>query len=163
MDVLIEQALARLQLLEDERAILATLYRYGHCYDYNDYEGWVDCFTEDAVYDVVDAGGETIIACRGRSELTEQTKGHKHALARWTQHLLIEPLITIAGDRAESVAYFVRTDDRGGRPYISTTGRYHDELQRCADGKWRFAVRRALMEAQDHPESPAGDPATADT
>jgi hypothetical protein len=160
----LERALARLQVLEDERAISWTLYRYGHCYDYNEYENWVDCFTEDASYDVIDARGETIISCRGRAALYEQTKGHKHALSRWTQHLLMEPIITIDGDRAESVAYFVRTDDVEGRPYISTTGRYHDELQRCDDGKWRFASRRANMEAQYYPDlSPSDVPGSAGT
>src|SRR5262249_35391909 len=42
----------RLDALEAERAILDTLYRYGHTIDYGDEAGWVDCFTTDAVYDV---------------------------------------------------------------------------------------------------------------
>ena len=37
----------RLKLLEDERAILRTLYRYGHGVDAGEEEAWVDCFTED--------------------------------------------------------------------------------------------------------------------
>ena len=156
----LERALVRLQALEDQRAILRTLYQYGHCYDYNDYEGFVDCFTEDALYDVMDASGQTIIACRGSAELNDQTRGHSHALSRWTQHLLMEPMVTIDGDTAQSVAYFVRTDDVDGRPYISTTGRYHDELRRCTDGKWRFATRRAYMEAQEYREPLPDNPTT---
>jgi hypothetical protein len=152
----LERALARLEVLEAESAILRTLYQYGHCYDYNEYENWVDCFTDDASYDVIDARGDTIISCRGRASLYEQTKGHKHALSRWTQHLLMEPMITIDGDRAQSVAYFVRTDDVEGRPYISTTGRYHDGLRRGDDGKWRIASRRANMEAQYFPDPSLG-------
>jgi hypothetical protein len=144
----LEWALGRLQVLEDERGILQTLYGYGHCYDYNDHEGWVDCFIDDASYDVITGDGRTIIACRGRRELDEHIRGHNHAIGRWTQHLLVEPIIHINGDDASSVAYFVRVDDRGATPYISTTGRYHDELRRCEDGTWRFVSRTANMEAQ---------------
>jgi 3-phenylpropionate/cinnamic acid dioxygenase small subunit len=43
---------ARIALLEDEQAILKNLYRYGHSIDYGDEEAWVDCFTEDGVFDV---------------------------------------------------------------------------------------------------------------
>jgi hypothetical protein len=145
----LELALGRLQAVEDQFAISRTLYKYGHTYDYDDYDGWLDCFTDDAVYDVVKADGEVIIACVGRAELDVQIRGHKHALNRFTQHLLIEPLIEVDGDRATSVAYFVRTDDRESKPYISASGRYHDELRRCDDGQWRFSSRRAQMEAQD--------------
>ena len=43
---------SRLALLEAESAILKNLYRYGHAIDYGDEEAWVDCFTEDGVFDV---------------------------------------------------------------------------------------------------------------
>ena len=46
----------RLQLLEDERAILATLYRYAHCIDYGLNAEWVDLFTGRAL--TTDAAGE---------------------------------------------------------------------------------------------------------
>lgn len=143
------RALERLQALEDERSVIRRLYAYGHCYDDEDHAGWVDCFTEDAEYDVITGDGVTIISCRGRKELEGQSRGHKHALGRWTQHLLVEPMIDVDGDRATSVAYFVRVDDRGAVPYVSATGRYHDELRRCEDGQWRFSRRVARMESQD--------------
>jgi hypothetical protein len=147
--------LDRLRALEDERAIQRTLFRYGYSYDAEDHERWVECFTDDAEYDVITGDGVTIISCRGREDLEAQSRGHKHALGQWTQHLLMEPMIDIEGDRATSVAYFVRTDDRGGIPYISACGRYHDELRRCDDGQWRFSRRVARMEAQDTRDFPS--------
>lgn len=145
----LEAVLARLRALEDERDVLRTIYQYGHSYDREDHDGWVDCFTNDAEYDVFLGDGTLAISCQGREELFAQSRGHRHALGRWTQHLLIEPVVELDGDLATSVAYFVRTDDRAAVPYISATGRYHDDLQRCADGKWRFTHRVARMEAQD--------------
>jgi len=34
-----------LKALEDKRAILNTLHAYGHCLDYGDEEGFMDCWT----------------------------------------------------------------------------------------------------------------------
>ena len=81
----------RLALLEDEQAILKNLYRYGHWIDYGDEEAWVDCFTEDGVFDV-------------RARLSHLPTRHQrprraacvHLAAHprtelWHKHLLIEP------------------------------------------------------------------------
>ena len=48
----VEELVRRLAALEAERAILRTLYRYGHSIDYGLEQEWVDCFTEDGVFDV---------------------------------------------------------------------------------------------------------------
>jgi hypothetical protein len=42
---------ARLQLLEDEQAILDTLHGYGHGLDYGLEDAWIDCWTPDAILD----------------------------------------------------------------------------------------------------------------
>ena len=48
----VQESVRRLAALEAERAILRTLYRYGHSIDYGLEQEWVDCFTEDGVFDV---------------------------------------------------------------------------------------------------------------
>ena len=40
---------SRLRALEDERAILDTLYAYAHSLDYGVRDEWGDCWSEDAV------------------------------------------------------------------------------------------------------------------
>ena len=42
----VQELLRRLAALEAERAILRTLYRYGHSIDYGLEQEWVDCFIE---------------------------------------------------------------------------------------------------------------------
>ena len=42
----------RLRKLEDEKAILDTLYAYGHHLDAGLEDAWIDCWTEDAVLGV---------------------------------------------------------------------------------------------------------------
>jgi len=69
------------------------------------------------------------------------------------QHALFNPIVSIDGDRATSVSGWAMLDrgGEGGRVRIAMTGRYHDALQRCSDGKWRFTSRRA--ETLARPES----------
>ena len=65
----------RLQALEDERAILETLYQYGHAMDYGPDADFVDCFTPDGLWDVrmrklPDGSFETDRVSVGRDGLT---------------------------------------------------------------------------------------------
>ena len=69
--------IARIRALEAERAVLATLYRYGHTIGVGDEDGWLDCFAPDGVFDVrrrvvaspcgrvigLDAGEARIVGC----------------------------------------------------------------------------------------------------
>ena len=50
---------ARLTQLEDERAILDTLHRYGQAIDRNQAEEWASLFTEDGVFHCTDRAGAT--------------------------------------------------------------------------------------------------------
>ncbi|MBM3347892.1 MAG: nuclear transport factor 2 family protein, partial [Betaproteobacteria bacterium] len=80
----------RLQYLEDEQAILDTLYGYGHGLDYGHEDAWIDCWTEDAV---LDWPGRALM--RGHAELRAGFRKHTHAPQAWHKHLLVEPRIVI--------------------------------------------------------------------
>lgn len=144
----------RLQVLLDKRAILNTLHAYGHCLDYGDEEGFMDCWTADAVL------GWTVYAgpLHGHERIRAGFRAHTHAPDAWHKHLLAEPLISLHGDTARVHSMFFRLD-----PYVSTAGpeiyafgRYIDTLRRCADGRWRFTERVVEKEA-----ARAGTPALA--
>ncbi len=56
-----------LRALLDERAVLRTLHEYAHAMDGGDEAAWVDCFTADAVFDVVEVvGGRRVHREEGR-------------------------------------------------------------------------------------------------
>ncbi len=142
----------RLQVLEDKRAILNTLHAYGHCLDYGDEEGFMDCWTADAVL------GWTVYAgpLLGHERIRAGFRAHTHAPDAWHKHLLAEPQISLHGDTARVHSMFFRLD-----PYVSTAGpeiyafgRYIDTLRRCADGRWRFTERVVEKEAA-RAEAPA--------
>jgi len=147
----LDELTARLQALEAERAVLTTLYRYGHALDYGAEADWVDCFAAAAHYEIRDPGTGTTCTVRsydGRDELAAFAAGHTRAPERYHKHLVADPLIAVDGDHATAVSYFLRLDDVDGERVVYAFGRYRDELVRCADGRWRFAVRIAEVESR---------------
>ena len=141
--------LTRLKLLEDERAILRNLYRYGHSIDAGEEDEWVDCFTEDGHFF---AHGRhtthTALDVTGRPALKAFIAQHTRRPYLFHQHGLIEPLITVDGDRATCVSYLTVLMVHEGSPVQRVFGRYLDELVRSADGRWRFRVREAAIDGQ---------------
>jgi hypothetical protein len=147
----VQDLASRLQLLEDERGIRATLYRYGHSIDYGLEEEWVDCFLPDGRYvlryPTGAPAGRTPRVFQGRGEIAGFVAAHSRAPQRYHKHLLVEPVIAIDGDRATVSSYFVRVDAEGTQRVILAFGRYLDTMLRCADGLWRFAERIAEVES----------------
>jgi SnoaL-like domain len=144
-----EDLAARLAHLEDERAIMRTLQRYGHSIDYGLEEDWVDCFTDDGVFDVRARNGDVFVRCEGRDALLAFVQGHTRPPAAYHKHVVVDPMIEISGDSAHVDSYFARidADDDGGRAFVMAMGRYRDDLVRCPDGMWRISSR--LAEIQD--------------
>lgn len=154
----------RLKLLEEERAILSTLYTYGHTIDYGLKPEWVDCFTEDGVWKVQARGftppnialgplPENALTqpeggFKGREALTKMINAHSNAPAFWHKHFLSEPVIRLESDSKASVeSYFAFLVEDSNGPFIRGYGRYRDKMIKCSDGKWRFQERVAETES----------------
>lgn len=143
----------RVARLEDEREVLATLYRYGHTIDARQDDSWLELFTADGVYDIryePSAQSSTDRPHRrhvGAAELAEFITTHSRAYAHHHKHLLIEPLIEIDGTDAAVTSYFLRIDGIGGERVIYAFGRYVDRLTKGGDGRWRFASRIVRVES----------------
>jgi hypothetical protein len=144
---LVEERLSR---LEDERAVLAALYRYAHAIDYGDDATWVDCFTEAGAFDLrrrpnfQPGAGQRF---EGRDELAAFIATHPNAPAVYTKHVVVEPIIAIDGDTATVVSYLFRLDEHDGEPYVFVFGRYRDRMARGPDGVWRFEERVVEIES----------------
>ena len=138
----------RVALLEDERGVLRRLHAYGHAIDYGDEAAWVDCFTDDGVFDIRSSMPDRprqVVS--GRAELQAFSSRHTRAPELWHKHMLVEPAITIDGDTARSDAYFAVLMEHEERPLLRVFGRYRDRLVRDPDGEWRFRERIAEIES----------------
>jgi hypothetical protein len=137
-----------LQLLLDERAVLRTLHEYAHAMDYGREDAWVDAFTPDAVFDVVEVvSGKRIHREDGRGDLAAYVASYPKP-PHFRKHVMVDPLIEIDGDEARVEAYWLllQRDDQSGRPLLVAFGHYVDRLVRHAD-RWRIAHRFAEVEA----------------
>jgi hypothetical protein len=137
----------RVAELDDHQQVLDSMYRYGHAVDYGLNAEWVDCFTPDGTF-VLSRRGQEALEFAGTRALSDFIAGHTNAPEFWHKHLLVEPRITIDGDRADVASYFVRIDRSGtGVNHIRSFGRYLDRLRRSDDGRWRFEHRIAETES----------------
>ena len=139
----------RLDRLEAERAIVATLSAYGHALDYGDRDQFLGCFTKDAAYVVaMRIDTENGFEFHGHDELTGYFDNHTHAPAAWHKHITTNSIVTVDGDQATANSYFVRVDAsaEAGAAFIVASGRYLDELVRDATGNWRIRSRRCEVE-----------------
>ena len=145
-DDLLVELLDRVRALEGERAVLDRLHAYGHTIDYGLQDAWLDCFTEDAVLEVV-RGTALSATHHGHRELTEFIRGHTRAPEVFHKHVLVEPRVRLSGSTAEVSSYFLRVDALEQKPVVRSFGRYLDRLRRCSDGAWRFTARVVEVEA----------------
>jgi len=133
--------------LEDREAIRDRMTTYGRAMDDGRADAFADCWTQDAVVELVAAPHRELAFPEGRFEGREAIMGwfagHTHAPDRFHQHRVHGPLIAVDGDRATVESDFERVDESPDGPLALSFGRYRDELVRCADGAWRFTVRRA--------------------
>jgi len=148
-DTAIDTVLERLDRLEAERAIVATLYAYGSALDYGDREQFLSCFTADADYVVaMRIHPEQGFSFHGHEELTGYFDGHTHAPAAWHKHVTVNPSVTVTGATATATSYFLRVDAGPERAdaVVMASGRYVDELVRDDAGRWRIRSRRCEVE-----------------
>lgn len=136
----------RLEVLEAERQILRTMYRYMHSMDYGHADEWVDCFTPDGTLHVHGRAGGTRRA-EGRTALAEFMTGHIRAAGQYNKHLLFDPILTVQGSEATAMSYIATLVEHDGKPAVGVFGRYLDRFVQCPDGVWRLKERRIEQEA----------------
>ncbi|MBI2867726.1 MAG: nuclear transport factor 2 family protein [Chloroflexi bacterium] len=132
---------ARVQALEDERAILHLFYLYSHIADFGPAEAWADCFTKNGVLEIRSRTGQSS-SHRGRTAITAFSASRAKAPEVYHLHLPLAPLITLNGDAATCLSYFASVEEGpNGEPYVRTFGRYHDTLVKEEAGLWRLKKR----------------------
>ena len=124
----------RIRKLEDLEAIRDIKHRYFIALDKKDWDGVVNCFTEDAIAEV------GLGTQRGHAEIAEMFQQVYVDTFDWWSHQASNPVIDITGDDTaigtwELEGFVVTQEPVTG---MWTAVFYEDEYRRTADG-WRIS------------------------
>lgn len=145
----------RLASIEARDGVLTTLHTLAQTIDYGEHERWVDCFTADGAFEMVEVRGTSHtrkVRHEGRAALSAMIGGHSSAPEHYHKHLTTVPLITLTGsDEATAVSYFARLDVGENGPFLWSFGRYLDRFRHEPDGAWRVVERVLEVESRAVP------------
>jgi len=127
----IMEALPEFRLLQDEMAIRSVLDEYCLRLEVNDFEEWLDLFTEDSVYEVYRR------TLTGRDEIRAMLSQAPHGV-----HIGGPARVVVDGDTAETVQNYLFV---GSKDAAWNMGWYFRTLVRKPEG-WRFSHTRVQMQ-----------------
>ena len=126
----------RVRILEEREKIEKLHSRYAYCCDERDWEGVLDCFTEDAVADYGPFG-----KYEGKKGITKFFKEIQATASSFTIHEMHNPIIEINGDEAKGRWYVgcASTIIKPGSPdrAVWIAGRYDNEFVK-ENGEWKY-------------------------
>jgi uncharacterized protein (TIGR02246 family) len=136
----IDELLARLRRLEDERDIARLIASYGPAVDAGDADAAAGLWASDGSYDV---DGWRM---QGRAEVHAMVRSsaHRKLVARGCCHFLGPCVVTVTGDSAVAVceSMVLVRDGEGYRVWRCTAN--HFALRRI-DGQWRIGARTSRV------------------
>jgi 3-phenylpropionate/cinnamic acid dioxygenase small subunit len=153
-DTAIAELAARIERLEAHTAIVTVLYRMAQTVDYGAHAEWLDCFTEDVSFQMVEVSStDRVVRVRhdGQAALAAFIPGHTHAPEHFHKHLVGDPIVEVDGATANVTSYLTRIDHGESGPYFWSFGRYLDTFRHCADGHWRVSSRIIEVESRAAP------------
>ena len=138
------------RILLEERAIIRAMHEYAHAMDSGDEQGWVDAFTSNAVFDVVEVvGGRRVHREDGHGDLAAYVAAYPKP-PHFRKHVVVDPVIDVDLDagRAHVESYWLlfQRDDDDGRPLVAAFGHYRDTMVK-EDGRWLIEERLADVQA----------------
>jgi ketosteroid isomerase-like protein len=127
--------------VEDKLAILECLAAYSHTLDNGDDEGWVQLFTEDAVWESYAAGADKpSIHYEGHTGIREFAAVMRARTGTQVRHLKVNTIfVELTAETARIRSNGVLTAKTPGQPpTIALTGIYAETLRKTPAG-WRIA------------------------
>jgi ketosteroid isomerase-like protein len=122
----------RIMVLEDKEEIRQLHREYIYFLANRQWDDLLDCFAEDASYDISDHGPRY-----GKKAIEDEVKGEFEYLVKPTHgHFSTQPVISVEGDRAH--AYWILFMFIPEQDVIWRQGRHVVEYERV-DGKWKIS------------------------
>ncbi|HJX12666.1 MAG TPA: nuclear transport factor 2 family protein [Dehalococcoidales bacterium] len=128
----------RVRTLEATEAIQKFHLNYIYLYNNHRHEEMVACFADDAVLDT-----GVFKTARGREEIARIFRDDIPRVNNWaTAHAVIQPMITVDGDRAKGlwIMYLIFYDVPTPKgPSVRMVQALHDCEYVKVDGEWKFS------------------------
>lgn len=135
----LEAMRARLQLLEDQMAIIQLTAQYGPNVDSGSAEATAQMWTADGTFDAVGA-----IAMHGHDEIAAMvdSAGHQNLIVNGCGHVLTTPHVVVDGDEAHGRSYAlnIRWDPTAERFWVARVSANTWRWRRTTEG-WRITER----------------------
>jgi len=146
---------ARVQALEDEKAIREVLVRYGETLDARDYAGYASLFAREGVWTggFGSFTGPAAIEAMLRENLGEPEPGYVNT---GSFHQMTTMVVDVDGDRATARSRYMFYTAEGERPRALLAGRYEDQFVR-ENGMWKITRRitHGVIPSRDGNAAPA--------
>ena len=126
--------------IEDREEVRVLHARYCLTIDTGRYEEWIDCFTEDGVFESPRFGKFS-----GRDGLKRFTALYKESLGgAQVQHIVANPAFDLDGSSGTGTSYLLYYHCKDGKVQQCTVGYYTDRLRKTPAG-WRFVNRQVTI------------------
>ena len=136
----------KLKVTEDIEEIKNLQYYYINCLSTHKWDEIVDCFTEDAEFDlrVVSKDGKTYGAFKkGKAEIAKEFKeGISKAHTGREGLFVVQPIIKVDGNTATGkwLSYFMHIRSGGMDPILHWMQGVYDCTYVKENGKWKFSI-----------------------
>ncbi len=134
---------SRIKVLEDIENIKKLMFNYTYWLDYGEVDKALDCFSDDAVYDVKVRGEmkeedtNFELYFEGIEQITNFYNSFVHQKDRFTaSHLILSPVVDVNGDRATGIFYLLEPTCIARAMWGH--GRYDMEFARFEGDKWKI-------------------------
>jgi len=129
--------------LEDREEIRDLYTLYSVTLDSGRYDEWIDCFTEDGIFQSQRFGKYA-----GREGLSKFVKIYRESLGgAQARHVITGVYFEIRGERAAGSCYLTYYHSKDGKTALAAVGHYEDELRKVG-GRWRFSSRRVSVDGR---------------
>ncbi len=126
---------------EDREQIRELYARYALYIDGAKFEEWINCFTEDGVFESPSLGKHA-----GHAALRKFCASYKESWAgAQVRHMMVNVSFDIHEDHAHGCCNLIYFHIKGGKAELTAVGGYRDELRKV-DGDWRFSHRRVYVD-----------------
>jgi 3-phenylpropionate/cinnamic acid dioxygenase small subunit len=126
---------------EDHEQIRELYARYAYTVDFEQYQDWVKCFTEDGVFQSPIFGQN-----KGKEGLLKFTAVYKESQGgSQVRHIMSNITFHIEGDRGTGGCYLSYYHCKDGKVSLAALGRYEDKLRKV-NGEWLFESRKVHLD-----------------